>query len=98
MIAFDGVTVRYQRAKNDALEGISFTTPPGELTAVVGPNGSGKSTIVRALIRRVPLRDGHISIGSSRLVELSGAEFARRVAVVTQREDLTFPVLVSATE
>jgi len=95
MIAFDGVTVRYQRAKNDALDGISFSTPPGELTAVVGPNGSGKSTIVRALIRRVPLRGGRISIGSSPLVELSGAEFARRVAVVTQREDLTFPVLVS---
>ena len=90
MIAFDGVTVRYQRAKSDALEGISFATPPGAMTAVVGPNGSGKSTIVRALIRRVPLRGGRINVGSNPLDELSGSEFARRVAVVTQREDLTF--------
>ena len=95
MIAFDAVSIRYPRANRDALEGVSFATPPGAMTAVVGPNGSGKSTIVRALIRRVPLRGGAITIDGRALSELSGPELARRVAVVTQREDLTFPVLVS---
>ncbi len=95
MIAFDGVTVRYPRAQSDALERVSLATPRGTITAVVGPNGSGKSTIVRTLIRRVPLRDGRITIGGQPLSGLSGPELARQVAVVTQREDLTFPVLVS---
>jgi iron complex transport system ATP-binding protein len=95
VIAFDGVTVRYPRARDDALQRVSFDTPRGAITAVVGPNGSGKSTIVRALIRRVPLRDGRITIAGRPLGELSGPDLARRVAVVTQREDLTFPVLVS---
>ena len=95
MIAFDGVSVRYPRATRDALDGVSFQTPPGAMTAVVGPNGSGKSTIVRALIRRVPLRGGTITIGGRALREMGGPELARRVAVVTQREDLTFPLLVS---
>jgi iron complex transport system ATP-binding protein len=94
MIALDDVTVRYPRARQDALERVSLATPRGAITAVVGPNGSGKSTIVRALIRRVPLRDGRITIDGRPLSELSGPELARRVAVVTQREDLTFPVLV----
>jgi iron complex transport system ATP-binding protein len=95
VIAFDAVTVRYPRAANDALDRISFTTPRGAITAVVGPNGSGKSTVVRSLIRRVPLRDGRVTIDGRPLDDLSGPELARRVAVVTQREDLTFPVLVN---
>jgi iron complex transport system ATP-binding protein len=94
MIALDDVTVRYPRAREDALERVSLATPRGAITAVVGPNGSGKSTIVRALIRRVPLREGRITIDGRPLSDLSGPELARRVAVVTQREDLTFPVLV----
>jgi ABC-type cobalamin/Fe3+-siderophores transport system ATPase subunit len=95
VIAFDGVTVRYPRAESDALDRVSLTTPLGAITAVVGPNGSGKSTIVRTLIRRARPRDGRVSIDGRPLDELSGPELARRVAVVTQREDLTFPVLVS---
>ena len=95
MIAFEGVTVRYPRARSDALEKVSLSTPRGAITAVVGPNGSGKSTIVRTLIRRVPVRDGRITVNGRPLSAASGPELARRVAVVTQREDLTFPVLVS---
>ncbi|MDH4117003.1 MAG: ABC transporter ATP-binding protein [Acidimicrobiia bacterium] len=33
-----------------ALNGISFSVPPGEICAVVGPNGAGKSTTFRILI------------------------------------------------
>ena len=95
MIAFDGVTVRYPRARGDALERVSLTTARGAITAVVGPNGSGKSTIVRTLIRRVPLRDGRVTIDGRPLDSVPGPELARRVAVVTQREELTFPLLVS---
>ena len=95
MIAFDNVSVRYPRATSDALDRVSLATTRGTITAIVGPNGSGKSTVVRSLIRRVPLRDGRITIGGQPLSDLSGPDFARRVAVVTQREDLTFPVLVS---
>jgi len=95
VITFDGATVRYPGAARDALDRVSLTTPAGALTAVVGPNGSGKSTIVRSLIRRIPLRQGRVTVDGRSLDELSGPDLARRVAVVTQREDLTFPVLVS---
>jgi iron complex transport system ATP-binding protein len=60
----------------------------------VGPNGSGKSTLVRALIRRVALASGEIRVDSQALDLLARDEFARRVAVVTQREDLAFPTAV----
>jgi iron complex transport system ATP-binding protein len=95
MIEFDDVAVRYPRATADALGGVTLEARRGGLTAIVGPNGSGKSTLVRALIGRIPVERGTIRIDGSPAAMLDGAELARRVAVVTQREDLAFPLLVS---
>ncbi len=94
MIAFDRVVVRYPGASRDAVHGVSFEARRGRMTAIVGPNGSGKSTLVRALLGRQPLAAGTIAIDGRSLAELSRAEVARRVAVVTQREELAFPTPV----
>jgi iron complex transport system ATP-binding protein len=95
MIRFDDIGVRYARATVDALSGVSFEAGNGSLTAVVGPNGSGKSSLVRALIGRVPLARGQIAIDGTLTTAIPRDALARRVAVVTQREELAFPLLVS---
>jgi iron complex transport system ATP-binding protein len=95
MIAFRDVVVRYPRATRDALHGVSLEAVRGAITAVVGPNGSGKSTLVRALVGRVPLAGGSIAVDDTSIAAMTPDVLARRVAVVTQREDLAFPVLVS---
>jgi iron complex transport system ATP-binding protein len=95
MIRFDDVGVRYPRATVDALSGVSFEVRSKSLTAVVGPNGSGKSSLVRALIGRVPLARGSIAIDGTSANSIPRDALARRVAVVTQREELAFPLLVS---
>ena len=95
MIEFDDVAVRYPRATVSALGGVSLAAERGMLTAIVGPNGSGKSTLVRALIGRIPLERGAIRVDGTPTTQLGGAELARRVAVITQREELAFPLLVS---
>ena len=94
MISFTDVAVRYPRAPHRALDGVSLTAPEGEVTAVAGPNGSGKSTLVRALLRRQPIEDGTIELDGDNIAHLSAQEIARRVAVVSQREDLSFPMRV----
>ncbi|MDE3128490.1 MAG: ABC transporter ATP-binding protein [Gemmatimonadota bacterium] len=94
MIAFDGVVVRYPGATRDAVHDVSFTSLRGRMTAIVGPNGSGKSTLVSALLGRQRLAGGAIAIDGHQLAALSRAEVARRVAVVTQREELAFPTPV----
>jgi iron complex transport system ATP-binding protein len=93
-MSFAGVRVRYPRQAVDALHGVSLSAPSGTMTAVVGPNGSGKSTLVRALLGRVPLAAGTISIDGSDLRNVPRAEIARTVAVVTQREEPAFPISV----
>jgi iron complex transport system ATP-binding protein len=95
MIRFEDVVVRYPRASSDALSGVSLSAKSGSLTAVVGPNGSGKSTLVRALIGRVALARGSVRVDDRDASTLERAELARDVAVVTQREELAFPVSVS---
>jgi iron complex transport system ATP-binding protein len=94
VLAFDEVVVRYPRARDRALDGVSLGVPRGEVTAVVGPNGSGKSSLVRALLRRVPLEAGRVLLDGADLRQLDARAVARRVAVVTQREELAFPLRV----
>jgi len=94
VIAFRDVAVRYPRATDDALRGVSFDARRGAITAVAGPNGSGKSTLVRALIGRVPMSRGDIRIDDATATAMARDAFARRVAVIPQREDSTFPLRV----
>jgi len=44
----DGLTRAY--GDHTVLDAISFTVPPGSVTALVGPNGSGKSTLLRCIV------------------------------------------------
>jgi len=94
MIRFDDVVVRYPKAAEPAVNHVSFEVPPGAITAVAGPNGSGKSTLVRALLGRVPLSGGTINVDGEDTAHLDRRELARRVAVVSQREEPAFPLAV----
>lgn len=94
MIRFESVVVRYRGAERPAVDGVSLVAARGAITAVAGPNGSGKSTLVRALIGREPLVSGRILVEGDDAGALTTRERARRVAVVTQREDPVFPLVV----
>lgn len=94
MIEFAGLRVRYPRQEREALAGVTLSAPRGAMTAVVGPNGSGKSTLVRALLGRAPASAGAIHMDNVDVRRLARDAIARRVAVVTQREESTFPMIV----
>ena len=40
----EGVTLQFAGLR--ALDDVSFSVPPGRLTALIGPNGAGKSSMV----------------------------------------------------
>ena len=94
MIEFRDVSVRYPRREVAALDGVSLSAPRGRLTAVVGPNGSGKSTLVRALVGRVSLAGGSITIDDRTVNDAGRRALATQVAVVVQREEPAFPLRV----
>lgn len=93
-LSCSSLVVQYPGRDVRALDDVSFRADAGRITAVVGPNGSGKSTIVRALLRLTPLLSGEMKIGASALHTVTAREFATRVAVVPQREEVGTPMRV----
>jgi len=94
VIGITDLVVSYAQARRNAVDGVSFVVPRGQLTALAGPNGSGKSSIVRALLRRADIVGGAVTVDDRDVGTFSYAELARQVAVVPQREEAAFPTRV----
>ncbi|MCE2953535.1 MAG: ABC transporter ATP-binding protein [Gemmatimonas sp.] len=93
-LAFESLGVHYPGRPQPALQDVSFVAQPGLVTAVVGPNGSGKSSLVRALLRRVPLASGRILLAGEPIAAMESRAMAQQVAVVPQREEPGMPLSV----
>ena len=86
-VRFDNVSFSYQKSadplRKQALSGVSFTAPQGQMTALVGESGGGKSTTGQLLVRFWETEEGAITIGGvsirdipfSRLMEYTAAVF-----------------------
>ena len=46
-----------------ALDGMSFTVQPGQVTGFVGPNGAGKSTTMRVILSLDAADEGKATVG-----------------------------------
>src|SRR5206468_669861 len=78
---------RYPKGRVDAVAGISFTVPRGEVFGLLGPNGAGKTTTVGILTTRVRPTGGSARIGGVDVVA-SPVRARAQVAVVPQRSNL----------
>jgi iron complex transport system ATP-binding protein len=85
---------RYPGGPADAVRDADLAVRPGELVGLVGPNGSGKSTLVRLLLGALAPTAGQVSAFGRPAAGWPPRELARRVAVVTQREEPVFPLRV----
>jgi iron complex transport system ATP-binding protein len=91
ILGLEGLTYRYPGAARDALADLTLSVRPGEFHAVLGPNGSGKTTLVRVALGLVPPAAGRALVEGREAATMPRAELARVAAVVTQREEATFP-------
>jgi ABC-2 type transport system ATP-binding protein len=53
-----------------ALDGMTFTVAPGQVTGFVGPNGAGKSTTMRVILGLDAPDEGHALVGGQRYQSL----------------------------
>jgi iron complex transport system ATP-binding protein len=91
------VTARYRGAKQPALDRVSCAVTEAQLVAVVGPNGSGKTTLVRVITGLLASEQGAVLIQGRPVGEWRRSALARVLGVVSQREEVVFPLRVDET-
>ena len=79
-------------ADTPALENVSLKIWPGQFMAVIGPNGGGKTTLLRSILKMLPLTQGEILMRGEKLRRSS----RERIGYVPQLEtiDWNFPITV----
>ena len=82
MIEVQGLVKRYGSAK--AVDNLSFTVKPGQVTGFLGPNGAGKSTTMR-LILGLAQPDAGQALVNGRLLRDSAAPIAEVCALIDGR-------------
>jgi ABC-2 type transport system ATP-binding protein len=86
-IEVDGMVKRYRGASANAVDGISFTVPPGQLFCLLGPNGAGKTTTVSVLTTTLAPTAGQARIAGLDLAR-DQARVRRELGVVFQQPSL----------
>lgn len=98
-IEFKDVSFAYEEGKQ-VLKNISFTAPPGSVTALVGTSGSGKTTIAGLAASFLNPQSGTVTVDGYDLSKVSLTSFRSQLGVVLQddflfegtiRENILFP-------
>lgn len=84
-LEFRDVSFSYPEAGNPVLQHISFTTRPGETTAIIGSTGSGKSTLVNLIPRIYDATEGQILINGVDIKSIPQDKLRERLGVVPQK-------------
>lgn len=77
--------VRYSINGIDIINNVNLTVPHGQHLALVGPSGCGKSTLLKMIMRHLDPTLGNICYGDLKINEINFADYAKRVAYVSQK-------------
>jgi ABC-2 type transport system ATP-binding protein len=82
MLELDGLRRRYGDVA--ALDGLSFTVPPGRVFGFLGPNGAGKTTAMRAIVGVAAMDGGEVRWRGQPI----GPEIRRRIGYMPEERGL----------
>ncbi len=97
MLEVRDLVVRYRRGVFSgsgpaAVDGVGFALAKGQTLGIVGESGSGKSSLLRAILRLVPVASGEIRLNGQDFLSMKGEALrqARRgIGVVAQNPFLS---------
>jgi ATP-binding cassette subfamily B protein len=84
-VEFDHVTFSYPGAEEPALVDISFSTKPGEVTAIIGGTGSGKTTLVNLIPRFYDVDSGRVLVDGVDVRDMRQADVRAKIGFAPQR-------------
>lgn len=76
MLRVSSLSKRYKTG-DEALNGVSFDVPAGQVVGLIGPSGSGKSTLIRCINRLVKPTSGHVSLNETDIMRLGRGALRR---------------------
>src|SRR6476620_11291302 len=94
-LEFQDVGFHYPGAEHPVLTGVSFSTAPGQTTAIVGSTGAGKSTLVNLILRLFDSTEGTVQVGGVDVHDLDPNVLWSTIGLVPQRPYL-FSVTVAS--
>lgn len=87
-VEFKDVTFRYPGAEQPAINNITFSVRPGEVTAIIGGTGSGKSTLVNLIPRFYDVESGSVLVNGVDVREISQENLRSKIGFVPQKNVL----------
>ncbi|MDR0903209.1 MAG: ABC transporter ATP-binding protein [Ruminococcus sp.] len=72
---------------------ITFNLDFGQCLSIIGPNGCGKTTLLKCIANLIDF-DGEISLDGENLAKIKRRKLARKVAVLSQKNEMYFPYSV----
>ena len=87
-IEFRDFSFRYEGDHEDVLKHIDLTITEGQTLGIVGKTGSGKSTLVRQLVRQLPIDNEKIFINGEEIEVYNQQEVRRHIGYVPQEHML----------
>lgn len=87
-VVYNNVSFAYHsdhEAAAAAIKHISFTSGPGEVTAIIGGTGSGKSTLVNLLPRFYDVSEGEILVNGIDIRQMTMAQLRDKIGFVSQK-------------
>ncbi len=87
MVRVEGLRKRYRAGAEEAVAGVDFTVPRGEVFGLLGPNGAGKTTTIGAITTRVRPTGGRVLVDGIDVVA-DPVAVKLRIAVVPQLSNL----------
>ncbi|SHI39326.1 ABC transporter ATP-binding protein [Desulfosporosinus lacus] len=84
-VEFKEVSFRYPGADQPALNNITFSAKPGELTAIIGGTGSGKSTLINLMTRFYDVESGSVLVDGVDVREMSQKALRAKIGFVPQK-------------
>ncbi|WP_025852143.1 ABC transporter ATP-binding protein [Paenibacillus ehimensis] len=84
-VEFQEVSFSYPGAEKPAIEGITFTAGPGEVTAIIGGTGAGKSTLISLIPRFYDAAEGRVLVDGTDVREMTQEALRAKIGFVPQK-------------
>jgi ATP-binding cassette subfamily B protein len=84
-VEFRNVFFRYPDAEEYVLKDISFTTMPGEVTAIIGSTGCGKSTVINLIPRFFDVNQGAVLVDDVDVRDIKQKDLRNKIGYTAQR-------------